>query len=394
MPAKVIPALDIDLWDDDAVLDPYPHWKLMRDLGSVVYLEKHGFYALPRYAEMKNALGDWQTFSSAQGAMLNQVMNEAGAGATLHSDPPVHTRQREIVGRPLTPKALQEMDSLLQRTADELVERLVAQKTLDAVTDLAEYLPMSIVSRQVGLPEQGRNRMLFWAKATFECSGPMNERAQAAWPTFQEAIAYSFDPGLPDRLVPGGWAAELWKAAAMGNIAPEKCPALTLDYWAPALDTTIAAIASAVWLFGRFPEQWRLLRKTPSLMSRAINEVLRLESPISYFSRVVTRDVEMEDVLIPKGARVLMMYGSANRDERKWDDAEQFDIRRSSADQLAFGYGNHLCLGLALARMEMRALFSALAERVEYFELGEMRRMLNNMLRQIETLPVTLHCAA
>lgn len=166
---------------------------------------------------------------------------------------------------------------------------------------------------------------------------------------------------------------------------------MLIDYWGPALDTTIAAIASAVWLFGRHPEQWRILRSEPALVPRAVNEVVRLESPTPYFTRVTTAEVDVSGTVIPQGARVLMMYGSANRDERKWVHADRFDVRRASSEHLGFGYGEHLCLGQQLARMEIRALLNALLPTVERFELGEMDRLSNNMLRQIKRLDVTVH---
>jgi cytochrome P450 len=385
------PVSDVDLWSQDALLDPYPLWKQLREAGPVVLLNKYDFYALPRYAQMRAALADWQTFSSAQGVMLNPEINAAQAGATLHSDPPLHDLQREIVGRPLIPRELKALEEPLRLEAALLVDRLIERGTFDAAADLAPHLPLTVVSKQVGLPPEGRESMLAWAEAAFNSAGPLNERAGAALPTLKEGVAYSYDPELPSRLDPEGWAIRLWQAADRGEIAREKCPALLIDYWGPALDTTIAAITSAIWLFGRYPQQWRALREDRSLISHAINEVIRLESPTPYFTRVATRDVRIGEGEIPAGARVLMMYGSANRDEAKWSDAAEFNIRRAPSDHLGFGHGKHLCLGQQLARMEMRALLTELAERVERFELGRMERMVNNMLRQIRHLEVTVH---
>jgi len=133
-----------------------------------------------------------------------------------------------------------------------------------------------------------------------------------------------------------------------------------------------------------------LVREEPSLIPHAVNEVLRLESPISQFSRVATRDHEFDGVTVPAGSRVLMMYGSANRDERKWENPERFDVLRRPSDHLAFGLGEHQCVGQPLARMEVRALLGALAARVERFEVRHMERAVNNMLRGIRKLEVTV----
>lgn len=384
------PESDIDLWTTDALLHPYDLWRELRELGPAVWMRRHQIWALPRYQEVREALGDWRRFSSASGVTLNERMNGILAGGTLCSDPPAHDVLRGVVRQPLVPRELKALEPEIQMEAEALVQRLVARKSFDAVTDLAQHLPLTIVSASVGLPEEGRENMLEWAAANFDCFGPMNERAQAAFPKLEEGVRFSFDRSLPGRLKPGGWAARLWDAADRGEIAAEQCPALLNDYWGPSLDTTIFATASAIWLFGRFPEQWDLLREDRSLVAHAINEAIRLESPIPQFSRLTTCACDVGGVTIPEGSRVLMMYGSANRDERKWKEPERFDIRRRRNDHLGFGHGEHQCLGQVLARMEIKALLNALADRVHRFELGTMERAVNNMLRGIRTLTVTV----
>jgi cytochrome P450 len=384
------PASDIDLWTDEALLDPYELWRELRDLGSVVLLRKYDVWALPRYKDVRKALDDWEVFSSAMGVTLNDRMNELLAGGTLCSDPPLHNVLRSVVRRPLSPKELRGLEPEIQTEAHSLVERLLERRTFDVVADLAQHLPLTIVSTRVGLPEDGRENMLDWAAANFNCFGPLNDRAKAAFPKLEEGVRFSFDPSLPDRLKPGGWAAQLWEAAERGEIAHEQCPAMLNDYWGPSLDTTIFATANAIWLFGQHPEQWDRLRADRTLIPHAVNEVVRFESPIPQFSRVITRDHEIDGVMIPAGSRVLVMFASANRDERKWDEPDRFDIGRKRNDHLGFGHGEHQCAGQTLARMEIKALLTALADRVERFELGHMERAVNNMLRGIRTLTVTV----
>jgi cytochrome P450 len=125
------------------------------------------------------------------------------------------------------------------------------------------------------------------------------------------------------------------------------------------------------------------------LIPSAINEVLRLESPIQSFSRYVTRDVDVKGISMPGGSRAIVVYGSANRDERKWQNPESFDVRRKAAEQLAFGHGEHLCVGLPLARLEMKSLFAALAKRVKHFEVRNVKRALNNTSRGFKSLEVS-----
>lgn len=171
----------------------------------------------------------------------------------------------------------------------------------------------------------------------------------------------------------------------------EQAGALIFDYLGPSLDTTITATGNAVKFFADHPDQWQALRERPSAIPDAINEVLRLESPVQAFARLVTEDIAWGEQSLPKGARLLLLYGSANRDERRWDDPERFDIARDARDQPGFGHGPHQCAGANLARLEMTALLSAMIDRVERIELTEARPLLNNFLRGYEKLQVTLH---
>ena len=166
---------------------------------------------------------------------------------------------------------------------------------------------------------------------------------------------------------------------------------MMVDYLGPSLDTTISAIATAVWLFAKNPDQWDMVRENPRLIPSAVNEVLRYDPPIQGFSRYVAREVDMEGVLLPAGSRAIMFYGAANRDERKYPDPDRFDVLRRPGDHLGFGAGPHACVGMNLARMEMIALFTALAKRVGRFTILEEEAVLNNVLRGFKLLRVAVN---
>jgi cytochrome P450 len=385
------PVSDINLYGDAALLDPYPGYRLLRDLGPVVWLPQYELYALARFKNVQEAMRDWQSFSSAQGVMMNQPMNDTLRGIVLCSDEPEHQRLRRVISRPITPSAIRAYSDLITREAEGLVERLIARKHFDAATDLAQYLPVTVVSHLVGLPEEGRERMLDWASANFECFGPLNERTTKAFEIVKEMVAYAFTQCTRENLKPDGWARAIWDAADRGEIPPDKPPLMMNDYMGPSLDTTIFTISSAVWLFAQNPDQWSALREDPSLISGAVNEVVRLESPLQGFSRVTTSDVDVDGVTIPAGGRALMLWGSANRDERKWDQAERFDIRRRNSEHLGFGHGIHTCVGMHLAKMEITALLRALLTRVKRFELGSTERVIHNVMRGFSKMEVTVH---
>jgi len=390
----MLPASDVDLFADEALVEPYGHYRVLRDLGPVVRLERHDVLAVPRYAEARQVLADAETFCSGQGVGLNRFINEGGRGTTLMSDGDAHRRQRAVIGRPLTPKALAALRPDVQALADTLVDRLVAGGSFDAVTDLAEVIPSTWVPDLLGLPAEGRDHILAWGSASFDGLGPLNGRAEAAGPALVEMLGYAVQVASGGDVPAGSMTAGILAAAERGEIEAAQCPQLLIDYLGPSLDTTISAIGNAVWCFATHPEQWDVLRDDPGRAQAAFNEVMRYESPVNGFSRVATRDTEVGGVTIPEGARVLVLLACANRDERRWERADEFDIGRDSAGQLGFGHGLHQCVGMGLARLESVAVLSALAARVERFDLGEPVRKLNNLIRAFGSLPVSVRAAS
>lgn len=384
------PVSDVDLYTESARADPYDIYAELRALGPVVYLSRYDLYALPRYDQVRAALMDWQTFSSARGVFVDPDVNAQLEGITLCSDPPEHTAMRSVLGRPLRPERMREITPRIEAEADRVVERVVGRGRFEVVTELAEYLPMTVVSDLVGLPDHGREKMLEWAAAIWNTQGPANSRAAAAGPAVEEFMAFAMQDAVPGKIDPDGWAAQLYEAADRGEIPHDKCPVMMLDYVTPSLDTTILAIANAVALFARHPDQWDLLRADRSLIPHAINESLRLETPAPQFSRVLTEDHEIDGVPLAAGSRVALLYASANRDERHYEDPTRFDITRRPSDHLAFGRGEHVCVGMHLARLEMSALLERLADRVARFEILEGRPLINNGLRGLDHLDVAV----
>jgi cytochrome P450 len=385
-----VPRYEADLFTDEALDDPYPHLRAVRDAGPVVWLEAHDVYAAARYAEVRAVLADDTTFVSGEGVGLNEFINTGGQGTTLMSDGEEHACQREIIGRPLTPRALADLRPDAQALADEIVDRLVRRQTCDAVTDLAEVLPATWVPDLLGWPGDGRDHLLDWAAASFDGLGPLNGRAIAAGEGLLAMSAYA-QQLAGSTLPPESFAARILAAAERGEIEGSRCPMMIIDYIAPSLDTTISAIGNLVWLLATHPDQWRLLRAEPHRAKKALDEALRLESPIRCFTRVARVDTEVGGVAVPAGSRIMLSFASANRDERRWDDPERFDITRENAGHLAFGHGEHACVGMGLARLEGAAVLTALIERVATIELaGVPRRQANNLIRSFRSLPVRI----
>jgi cytochrome P450 len=232
--------------------------------------------------------------------------------------------------------------------------------------------------------------MLVWATQMFNCFGPLNDRARAAFPVLQEMMHYATTQAVRGNLRPGSWADAILDAIDRGEVDRAARPAMMIDYMGPSLDTTIRAIGNGVWLFAKHPEEWQKIRESTASVPAAINEILRMEAPVQSFSRLVTRSYDMDGVTLPTGSRVIVFYGAANRDDRRFADPHTFNVLRNSGDQLAFGSGPHTCVGLHLARLEMHAIFSVLATRVKRFRIQHEARNLNNVLRGFGRLIVSI----
>jgi cytochrome P450 len=385
-----VPTTEIDLFADEVIADPYETYRWLRDAGPAVWMERYQWWALPRYDEVFSALRDHRRFSSASGVSLNDLMNEATRGSILCSDPPEHDRLRKILGTRLNARALEIHQEDFQRRADELIEQLVEKRSFDVVADFASAFPLSVVPDLLGCPADGRQHLLKWAAAAFQAEGPMNERTRASLPDLQEFLGYTTELATTGNLTPGSWGAQMLTEARAGQIEEKMLPPLLIDYLGPSIDTTISAFATAIWQFGVHPEQWQAVRADRSLIGNVMNEAVRFEAPIRGFGRRLTGDCELEGVTLAAGDWVFLLFGSANRDERRWTVPDEFDVHRDTAGHVGFGNGIHNCVGQSLAKLEAQALFSALADRVREFEVGEPVWMAHNILRRIYSLPVTL----
>lgn len=389
-----IPQYRRNIYSTDAILDPYPNYARLRQLGSVVWLPGQQVFAIPRYAECKEVLLDDETFISGDGVALNPIANRLGRGTTLNSDGDEHASKRAVLAHRLTPRAVRKMTTAISEKAESIVDAALSKQDVDGVDDLATALPMSIVPDLVGWPEDGREDLLRWAGATFDSLGPVNRHSATAVKAAIEMLSFSKRVVRERSVLPGSMGEDVLIAADENRLEKSACPALMIDYLGPSLDTTIGAISGALDLFARHPEQWQALRQNPDLIPNAVNEVVRYESPIRAFSRRAVRDADIGESRIPAGARVLVIYASANRDEREWDNPDAFDITRDAARQLGFGSGTHGCAGQGLARLEAQAMLRVLARRVERIvPSGTPKRAVNNVIHRYEQLPLKLVAA-
>ena len=383
------PSIDLDFYAMDAIRDPAATYRRMLDAGPVVHLSPQGMHAICGFPELTTSLRDWRVFSSAEGVSMDDGVNAFLKGSTLNSDPPAHDASRTITFKPLTPKALAAVKERVETSAKAAVDAVLAKGTFDAAADLAPRVPLDVVRDLVGLGPHGSEHMLSWGHATFELMGDARERKPAALEGLAGLRTFLEREEVWDDLTADGWAKAATDAGLAQGRSEDEARKLMRDYIAPSLDTTISALGYGLWLFAHNPEQWTALREDPSRLRNAIEEVVRLTTPIRAFTRYTMEDTQVADAELQAGERVLVVYGAANRDERRFPDPDRFDIDRDVRGHVGFGHGVHACLGMHLARLEITAVLSQLMERVVRFEpAGDPQVAQNATIFALSSAPV------
>jgi cytochrome P450 len=383
------PSDPVNLYDDAVIRDPWPHYARLRDLGPVVWMETLGNYAFTQYDTVRNGLRDHETYISSLGAAADDFGCTHQRGNTVASDAPRHTTLRDTISPPLLRDSVETLRPQIQNIADDIVANCMQKGSFEAITDLARPLPLMLVRDLVGLPDFGRENMLKWASAGFDMQGIQNARGQAARPVIAEMKEFITRDVTPDTLKPGSWSHRVTELAACGEIDPEIVPFAIRDYINPSLDTTISAIGHFIFHAGSNPDTWQKLKDDPSLALNAAHEAIRIGTPIRSFSRHTSKPVEIAGHQLPKRARVMMLYSSANRDETIFPQADKFDIeRRNARRHLAFGAGVHMCAGMHLALLEIECLILAMTQQMPAVTVGTPTIAMNNSICAFAELPV------
>ncbi|WP_310533701.1 cytochrome P450 [Novosphingobium sp.] len=381
------PILDLDLFADASLKDPYPAYCRLRDAGAVVRLPHTGVYAIGRFGEVQAALRASDVLISGEGVGLSETFNASKGMNVIQTDGALHRRMRATVTRPLSPATLKAARADLKAMMKVRIAALTGRGWFDAMQKLAAFLPVEAVSHLVGLPEAGRDRMLEWAAAAFNIIGPRQAGEDVA--KMQEAFVYmgSLDA---ETVANGSWAAALFAAAHSGKLSQQEAIAAISAYVIPSLDTTILASGHLLGNLATDPAQWALLCERPELIPAAVLEGVRHSSVLRWFSRVAADDYAVGDSIVPQGERVMLLYGCANRDERRYPEPDRFDVTRDARDHLAWGTGPHMCAGMHLARIEMEVLIEALVEAGVRLSAGEPVMGVNAGLYGFVELPFRL----
>jgi cytochrome P450 len=388
-----LPTSDVDPFSHEVLEDPLPMHTELREAGPVVHLTRYDLYAFARYDEVYAALVDWQGFQSAAGVGLSNFRYEKPwrpPSIVLEADPPRHDAPRRVLQKVLGPRALRRLHDGWAADADALVDEVLARGTaFDAVEALAATFPLRVFPDAVGIPQAGRENLLPYGDHAFNAFGPDNDLVAKGAPRVAELSAWVTEQCRRDVLAPTGFGADIWAASDRGDITAEQAPLAVRSLLTAGVDTTVHGISAVLYAFATNPDQWQRVRQDPALARVAFDEAVRWESPVQTFFRTATRDVRVGDVVIPDGHKILMFLAAANRDPRRWDDPDTFDLSRDPSGHVGFGMGIHQCVGQHVARLEAATLVTALARRVRTIELdGPTVRHHNNTLRAWESIPV------
>jgi cytochrome P450 len=390
--SEVAPTLDIDPFSDEFLADPYPFHEALREAGPVVWLDHYGIYASARYAEVQAALQDWRTFSSQSGVGLADLSKEEvfrPRSIVLEVDPPLHDRTRPVLASALSPAVLRTLRPIFEAEARALVDDLARRVRFDGVTELAEIYPIRVFADALGLRADGRENLLPYAAAVFNDFGPRNHLFETTRRGADAVRDWVVAQCHRAELQLGSIGARVFEAVDRGEASEEEAHRLVRSLLTAGLDTTVYGLGNALFSFATHPDAWNLLRADPGLARSAFEETLRFESSVQTFFRTTTCETEFGGVRLPNGAKILLFLGAANRDPRRWEQPDRFDITRKASGHVAFGYGIHSCVGQMFARLEGEIVLRAFAERAARIELAaEPVRRLNNTLRGLASLPL------
>lgn len=395
--ASEAPALDVDPFTHEYIIDPYPFHRQMRDAGPVVWLERYGIWSVSRYAQVKAVLHDPSTFCSGLGVGLSNFKDDEPwrpPSLLLETDPPRHTTNRAIISRILSPATLKRLRNRFEVEAIRLVEQLLERESFDAIPDLAEAYPLKVFADAIGIRPDGRTKLIAYGNMVFNGMGPKNDLYRRAMENASTVSEWVWNACQREALSPDGLGREIFEAVDNNLLTETEGAMLVRSFMSAGIDTTANAIGSALYCLAQHPQEWDKLRGDPSLARATVEETLRFESPFQTFFRTTTCATSIEGIAIGSNEKVMISLGSANRDPAQWSEPDEFNITRSTIGHVGFGAGIHACVGQMMARLEVEMILRALAAKVASIELaGAPRLHLHNTLRGYAALPLRLKAA-
>jgi cytochrome P450 len=386
-----------DPYDRDLLADPYPAFRRLRDDAPLYYNEEHDFWALSRFADVEAALKERGIFSSKRGVILEMIKAdfEMPPGTLIHDEPPLHTAHRQMLSRVFTPKAMAAIEPQVRAFCAERLDELRDRDSFDFVREFAQFVPMRVFGMLLGIPDEAQERVRDHVEEGIDGStGPDQEYGDDFLMDgfYDEFVDYRAEhPG--DDLITRLITTEFEDEFGVRRTLTRSESLMYLAVIAGAGNhTTNRLIGWLAKVLADHPDARDELRADRALIPNAVEETLRFEPSSTQIARYVTEDIELHGQTVPEGSAMLLLAGSANRDERQFDDPDTYDIHRKLGHHLTFGYGPHFCLGASLARLEGRVALEEMLARLPDWETDLEHARLGNSpgVRGYASLPIHL----
>jgi cytochrome P450 len=383
-----------DPYDFEIDADPHPVWKRMRDEAPLYYNERYDFFALSRFDDVEPALVDWGTYQSGRGSILELIRAdfEIPPGIILFEDPPLHDVHRSLLSRVFTPKKMNAIEPLVRAFCARSLDALVGAGGFDFIADLGAQMPMRTIGFLLGIPEEDQEaiRDHLDEGLRLEEGAPPQATKFDGESIFAEYIDWRTQHPSDDLMTEMITAEFEDETGTTRRLTREEILLYVTMIAGAGNETSTRLIGWTGKVLAEHPDQRREIVADRSLVPKAIEELLRYEAPSPVQARYVSRDVEVHGTMVPEGSVMVLLNGSANRDDRHFPDGDRFDIHREVGHHLSFGYGLHFCLGAALARLEGRVALDEVLQRFPEWEVdwdhAKMAR--TSTVRGWESLPV------
>ena len=371
-------SVEFDPFSEDFFNDPFNTYRRLRDEAPVYHNEKYGFWALSRYEDVAPALKDYQTYSSARGITFDMYLAEPDPTQPpliIMMDPPEHTVMRKLVNKVFTPRAIAALEPMIRAKITAVADAL-DPPSFDVVEDFAALFPVEIISTMLGVPPEHRQQVRLWLDTMLARKpgdfhpSPEGEEAIMASGTFYYDLVQQRRANPQDDMISRLTQVDVSREDGVAKLTDMEIAAFVSMLGGAGAETVTKLLGNAAVTFAHNPDQWQKLRQDRSKIPFALEELLRYEAPTQYQLRYSTREVTLHGTVIPAGGVVMLINGSATRDERAFPDTDRFDIDRiPSGHNLSFGYGVHSCLGAALARMEGRLALDVMLDLMPEYQV-------------------------
>ena len=393
--------VEFDPFSRDFFDDPYDTYADLRDHAPCYYSEQYDFYALSRFDDVVTAHRDFETFTSTHGQTYEQLATHepSDMGSIISMDPPEHTRYRKLVSRSFTPRSIGNYEALVRDIISGYLDPLMGRRQFDILEEFAAPFPVEIISTILGVPAEDRQQIRLWTDEMLHREEGSAMGSQVSAEAGAAQGMYLFELAQQKRAEP---ADDMLSHLIEAEVETEDGQSVRLDdeeiagfgtlLAAAGSETVTKLVGNAAVLFGRHPDQWAKVLDDPAVIPNAVEEILRYWAPSQYQGRYSTVDSEWHGITIPKHKPVFLITGAANRDPRRYDEPDRFDITREPGLAVGLGHGLHVCLGAALARMESRVAIEEIARRWPAFEVQEtgLRRVQMSNVAGYSSVPITV----